>query len=413
MEKKKKKCFQLMIILLFLLTLEFFNIQILVQNKPYRRSPNIYVLKTSGDESVLFNNFYYNWISIINGNPFAFYTGSENYSYINGNIYRCNETLAYQFNPPNYDTRDVNNQTRFFPTSGYWGNNAHDWVWIFKNTTLTTKEIPIPVFPGLEPEHLFNVTGESSYDFSGNLYDVWVLEDNQSSIAYYEKTTGILLYGFFYFSGTNTWEINMTSTNAPLPSNDNSPVLNDPTVSPSSGNLTTLFAFSVNYTDLDNNMPISINAVINGTPYPMSKQNPSDINYMDGVIYEYQTFLSNGTYNYFFNASDGAYSTSTGVYSGPTVYYNNSYSPVLSDELIYPLLGYNDSTNFLYRVNYSDVDNNPPIYVNLTINGTMYSMGQENQSDLNFIDGSFYNLSIVLNDIGYYSYNFTASDGEI
>ena len=86
--------------------------------------------------------------------------------------------------------------------------------------------------------------------------------------------------------------------------------------------------------------------------YPMEKQNSSDVNYRDGVIYEYKTFLSNGTYQYFFNASDGRFSTNTSVYSGPDVAYNNIFIPTLSDISLYPLLGYNTSTLFQYRVKY-------------------------------------------------------------
>ena len=127
---------------------------------------------------------------------------------------------------------------------------------------------------------------------------------------YYEKNTGLLISGLFYFLGTNTWEINMTETNAIIPSNINIPKLENIDLSPTIGNLTTNFKFTVNYSDADNNMPTSINVIINDTVYSMSKQNLGDTNYTDGVIYEYQTFLNNGTYNYYYNVTDGKYSIS-------------------------------------------------------------------------------------------------------
>lgn len=363
-------------------------------------------------DSILFDNFYYEWHSYVNGNPFIYYNGIENYTYVGGNIYQCNETTQYGLASPEYDYRDVNNQTRYFPTSSFWGDNGHDWVWVFRNITLNTKNIPIAIFSSLEPEHIFNVTGDTSVNLNDTYYNVWILEDDQGSIAYYEKSTGILIKGLFYFSGSNTWEINMTDTNALIPTNDYAPKLEDPSLSPNFGNLTTSFNYAINYSDPDNNKPISIGVIINDNYYPMLKQNPNDINYIDGVIYEYQTFLLNGTYNYYFNTSDGRFSVSTSLYSGPTVYYNNSFAPLLSDSSVYPLLGYNGSTTFYYRVNYSDADNNAPIFVNITINGNIFSMEKENLNDFNFMNGAYYYFSTLLSEPGNYVYNFSTNDGE-
>lgn len=369
---------------------------------------------TANSDSILFNNFTYEWNAIMNDNPFLFYAGIENYTNLGGNVYRCNESIRFQYNPPDNDYRDVNSSTRHFPTSFYWGNDKHDWVWIFKNTTINTKNIPIATFQagGPETEHLFNVTGESVVNLNSNSYNVWVLEDSAGSIASYEKNTGILISGTFYFLGAQTWTITMNKTNVNIPTNDNPPILNNPEVSPTMGDLTTEFSFTVNYSDPENNLPTDINVIMNDTIYPMEKQNSSDVNYRDGVIYEYKTFLSNGTYQYFFNASDGRFSTNTSVYSGPDVSYNNIFIPTLSDISLYPLLGYNTSTLFQYRVKYSDLDNNPPIYVNLTINNTIYSMQKEDSLDLNYMDGSFYEFEIFLNETGHYIYNFSTSDGE-
>jgi len=305
----------------------------------------------------------------------------------------------------------VNNVTRLFDASALWGSNSHDWVWIHRNMTINTKNIPIPIFTGMEAEHLFNVTGEDVININNTYYNVWTLEDNQNSLVYYEKNTGLLVSGLFYFVGTNSWEINMTETNAIIPSNNNNPSLENPTLNPIIGNLTTNFRFTVNYSDGDNNLPTSINVVINNTAYSMSKQDLGDTDYTDGVIYEYQTFLTNGTYNYFFNASDGAFVTLTSTFSGPKVYYNNSYSPILNQGAVDPQLGYNATTEFLFRVNYSDADNNPPEYINVEINNTVYSMIKEDLSNLNYMDGTFYRYPIALNDTGYYIYNFTAFDG--
>lgn len=364
-------------------------------------------------DSILFDGFYYNWYAIINDNPLGFVNGIENYTYESNNIFKCNETTIFGTGDPYYEERNVNNKTRLYDTSLIWGNGKYDWVWIFRNTTFNTKNIPIATFEGGTPEeeHLFNVTGESFINLYDSLYDVWVLEDDRGSIAYYEKNTGILIKGFFYFAGSNTWEINMTETNVIFPSNINTPQLKNPNLNLMIGNLTTNFRFIVNYSDADNNIPTSINVVINNTAYRMTKQDLGDTNYTNGVLYEYQTFLKYGTYNYFFNASDGVFSTSTSTFSGPKVYYNNSYSPILNQGAVDPQLGYNATTEFLFRVNYSDADNNPPEYINVEINNTVYSMIKEDLSNLNYMDGTFYRYPIALNDTGYYIYNFTAFDG--
>ncbi|MHA1278359.1 MAG: hypothetical protein ACTSQI_17585 [Candidatus Helarchaeota archaeon] len=368
------------------------------------------VLCTSN--SILFDQFYYNWTAIINGNPFNFYNGLETYTYSGNKTFNCNETLNYFWNPPEFDIRDVNNETRFYltSTSSIWANNSHDWVWIFKNTTLVTKNIPITVYS--DPEHLFNVTMERVIYFQGSYYNVWVLEDEFGSRANYEKNTGVLINGSFIFEGTNYWDISMRETNAPFPSNLNPPNLTDLLVSPISGNLTTLFRFRVNYSDIENNMPIFINLTINGTSYPMIKQNPLNTDYKNGVIYEYETLLENGTFQYYVNASDGGFSSSTDPHLGPVVNYTNINSPVLTIGTVSPLLGFNSSTLFQYLINYSDSDNNPPVYMNLTINGTQYSMGKADPIDNNYLDGAIYNFSRTFSEIGCYIYNFTASDGE-
>ena len=372
-------------------------------------------LSSANSDSILFNNFVYEWYAELNNNPSLFYNGIENYSYIGGgNLFQCDEEITFQYLAPDNDQRDVNNLTRYFPTSSYWGDDKHDWVWIFKNTTLSTKDIPIAIFEAGTPEsdHLFNVTGDNIINLDGDYYNVWVLEDDEGSIANYEKDTGILINGTFIFGGSQTWTIRMTNTNAEIPTNDNVPTLTNPSVSPTIGNLTTEFSFTVNYSDLDNNLPSSINVIINNTVNPMYKANISDVNYIDGVVYEYRSFLLIGSYQFYFNASDGFFTTSTSIFSGPNAYYNNSFSPTLTSSSVFPLLGYNTSTQFKYWVMFADEDNNHPKFVNITINDITYSMIQEDIADNNYINGAFFTYTTIHDEPGQYTYNFTASDGE-
>lgn len=410
---KLKKCKYILTIFLILIILNLIYIPFF-PSTTIKRDQHLKYPLTANSDSILFDNFTYDWYAIMNNNPSLFYTGQENYSYISGNTFRCDERIRYQFSPWEFYSRDVNNLTRHFPNSTYWGDDKYDWLWIFRNTTINTTDIPIAIIEtGLpEDERFFNVTGEANINLDGNIYNVWILEDDIGSVANYEKNTGLLINGTFIHGGTQTWTIKMTNTSAEIPTNDYSPVLDTPQVSPVIGNLTTEFLFTVNYSDADNNLPEVINTIINLTSYPMVKQNPLDSDYVDGVIYEYRTFLTNGTYVCFFNASDGLYNTSTGVLIDPKVYYNNSFSPILSESSVNPLLGYNVSTLFEYRVKYSDSDNNPPKYVNVTINNTIYSMNKENLTDMNYMDGVLYTFETLLNEPGYYVYNFSTSDGE-
>ncbi|RJS74024.1 hypothetical protein CW714_02310, partial [Methanophagales archaeon] len=65
------------------------------------------------------------------------------------------------------------------------------------------------------------------------------------------------------------------------------PVLSSGAVNPATGNLSTTFTYSVNYTDADNHAPGSINVIIDGTPYAMNHRAGQDGDYTNGEIYEY------------------------------------------------------------------------------------------------------------------------------
>ena len=99
------------------------------------------------------------------------------------------------------------------------------------------------------------------------------------------------------------------------------PTLTNGQVNPGTGfNGTTLFTFSVNYMDDDNNAPTYLNVTINDTQSCMTKQNILDTNFMDGCIYVFSTTLDDiGIYSFFFTCSDGLYNASTITYLGPIV----------------------------------------------------------------------------------------------
>ncbi len=187
------------------------------------------------------------------------------------------------------------------------------------------------------------------------------------------------------------------------------PNLTNGSVTPTTGNQSTLLNFSVIYTEPEGYPPTSINVLINGTPYPMEKQNISDNSYTDGCAYQCLTYLQPGSYNYSFECWDGKYYNFTNTYFGINIVEANLLSPTLTNGQIYPNEGYANWTTFKFRVTYTDADNNAPSYVNVTINTTSYSMIKQNPLDTNYMDGCIFMLNTEL-DIGNYYFYFNSSD---
>jgi hypothetical protein len=195
--------------------------------------------------------------------------------------------------------------------------------------------------------------------------------------------------------------------------NDFAPELSLESVIPTSGYQNTLFNFGVTYTDIDNNPPVQMDVIINGTTYSMEKQNPSDVDYTDGCLYQYLTFLQPAAHNYtyYFNCYDGMFIDTTTIYSNIKVEESNSFSPSLSNEQVLPNTGYQRATVFSFMVTYTDPDNNAPDSIEITIDSKTFPMLKQDIMDSNFMDGCVYIYNTQLNDTGIYSYNFSCSDG--
>nr|MDO8109728.1 right-handed parallel beta-helix repeat-containing protein [Candidatus Sigynarchaeota archaeon] len=83
------------------------------------------------------------------------------------------------------------------------------------------------------------------------------------------------------------------------------PSLTGGTVSPATGTTSTFYVFSTVYSDANNEAPSFVRVHVNGTVFYMTKQDPWDMNYTDGCIYEYTTPLPVGDHEFHFEASDG------------------------------------------------------------------------------------------------------------
>jgi len=297
-------------------------------------------------------------------------------------------------------------------TTGF-AAGTHTPAWIFVNVTLGDL-IPISIL--FESDHTFNVSGELQAYLPGfGRVEVWVLTDltTPGGIAWYEKSTGIFLNGTFIFLSTESYSFNLVDTNAEFAYIPNiyQPTLTGGAVIPASGNQSTLFNFSIIYTDLDNNFPVYINVLVNGTPYPMVKQNLADNNYTDGCLYQTLIYLQPGTYSYSFECADWDYYNSTGTYSGLTITKQGSNPPILSNGRVIPSSGYKRGW-FTFLVNYSDQDNDAPSFINVTINQTTYSMLKQDILDTNYMDGCAYYVPLRLTETGNFTFHFNCSDGD-
>ena len=189
------------------------------------------------------------------------------------------------------------------------------------------------------------------------------------------------------------------------------PSLINGTISPKSGDQSTIFNFTVSYQDLDNDAPTFINVRINGSSHSMEKVNISDNNYLNGVFYQYKTFLLPEIYNYtyYFECNDGLNYNSTNTFHDLEVSETNNYKPQLINPLVSPIIG-GISTHFNFTVWYFDEDNNLPTFVNLTLNSSNYAMSPVDTLDINAMDGIEYFLVTTL-DFGSDRFQINCSDG--
>jgi len=144
----------------------------------------------------LFDGMYINHTFIFPGLG----TGPSNfsYSYESGHIFNVN--WDSWTGPGSWD---INLLTRIMlnPAGFDFGSGSRSPAWIFTNVSLNDS-VPISVYG--EGDHIFNVSDKLIYAFPGyGFLEVWVLIDTDGfgGIAWYEKSTGILLNGTFVYSG--------------------------------------------------------------------------------------------------------------------------------------------------------------------------------------------------------------------
>jgi hypothetical protein len=168
---------------------------------------------------------------------------------------------------------------------------------------------------------------------------------------------------------------------------NNFPNLTDPEVNPLTGHQATVFVYTVNFTDADNDTPSYIYVVIDGTNYTMNEVDSGDINTTDGKQYTYNTTLSFGSHNYSMICSDGIAVNSTAVFNNPTVYIIGLTPPTQSDpvpanETFQVLIPFD---NFSITINDADgQDMNISLWTNESGSWVMFN------SSINLSNGTYY-----------------------
>ncbi|MFX1497936.1 MAG: DUF2341 domain-containing protein [Promethearchaeota archaeon] len=125
------------------------------------------------------------------------------YSYKSGETFNA----TWDFNLDTYIYKyqwDVDFTTRLISNGGgsiiMYPDGSHDPAWIY--TDVSIGDI-VPIGVWFDGDHLYNVTDDLVYDLPGfGPLDIWVLEDltYPGGLAWYDKKTGILLNGTFYYS---------------------------------------------------------------------------------------------------------------------------------------------------------------------------------------------------------------------
>ena len=358
---------------------------------------------------------YYNgasWVEFADGEDLAWYrhkidfncTESKYSWYIyhtNGSLLASITNIDFENPMPTLDEIYFTSITSHYRGATYWdafgfdwednyniGDNLNEGLLLGFNSNVTLDAIGY----SLDGNPTKNILGNTTFVIPSNgAHTIQVFGDDSIGNPFQSE----LRYFTVSLATTNMYE----------------PSLSDGIVSPFTGDQKTLFTFEVNYTDLDNNLPDFINVLINESEFMMIKQNPSDIDYTDGCIFQYSTYLNPSSYNYTysFNCSDGMYSNSTSIFNNLEVLKTNLHEPQLLFPDVSPDIGgYN--TIFNYTVWYFDEDNNQPDVINITIDQNTYLMSKHDAFDTNSTDGILYFYNTSLN-FGYYQFQINCSDG--
>ncbi|MHA1130981.1 MAG: hypothetical protein ACTSQQ_09245, partial [Candidatus Helarchaeota archaeon] len=165
---------------------------------------------------------------------------------------------------------------------------------------------------------------------------------------------------------------------------------------------------------------ISLELIFGNVNYTLQVSNSSSFSYLNYEIAEIleTTTTSNTTIK--FNSSSGLYfwrirptfKGFTGFWSESSNFtiIRNEFAPQLLNAKIFPWDG-TQHTEFNFSVVYQDVDDNPPVFINISINESIFLLEKYNSSDNTYSDGCLFQFTSPLTP-GLYSFTFNCFDGK-
>jgi hypothetical protein len=249
------------------------------------------------------------------------------------------------------------------PTFSYnWGNGVvygglSDHVGFRATATIKAASARTVTFSGVHDDGLkFYVDGSL-------VYSKWEYGDHSwsQSVSLTEGKHTLMLE---YYEDVYAARVSFTADDTSIFTWNDSPVLSNGYVTPSSGTPPTTYYYYVTFQDNEGETPQYVRVNIDGTSHDMTYQSGS---YTSGATYRYTaSSLSAGFHTYYSEALDGEGATgrypSSGSLLGPTV----NTPPVLENGRVSPSSGEIDAY-FTYQVTYRDADGNAPSYVKVWI----------------------------------------------
>jgi subtilisin family serine protease len=155
---------------------------------------------------------------------------------------------------------------------------------------------------GDAPSYVLAHMGSVSHAMSSN-----GSADYAGGVLYHYSTNLTAGSHSFYFNASDGESVNVTGPYSG-PDVNARPILSSPNVSPSSGNTSEWYNFSVTYSDADGEAPAAISLILASQSHALSQVG---LDYAAGVQYYYNSTLPEGVHSFFFNASDGNHSVQT------------------------------------------------------------------------------------------------------
>lgn len=227
--------------------------------------------------------------------------------------------------------------------------------------------------------------------------------DYYNGVTYYFNTTLASGVHWFYFNASDGDYTNTTGLSATNVSVNDQFFFHSTQVDPTDGTPSTVFNFSVEYRDQDDDAPVYVNVIVDGVLHALD---PNGTDYDAGILCHWDTSgLAYGSHTYYFNASDGNYTKWTSDISDLLVHT----PPSTANPGVSPLFGEANVQLFNFTVDYVDADDDAPSYVRVRVDGAA-GIDMKSTGGTDYDGGVKFYRNITLS-AGWHDYNFTVNDG--